>query len=89
MNTNIIGRQVTVSDDMKEFVEKKLAKFDRYFPRGADAAVTFRKVGDPALRPRKRNCRNRRHPFHRRHRRPDPQEQDQTGKADEILLRGG
>jgi len=46
MNTNIIGRQVTVSDDMKEFVEKKLAKFDRYFPRGADAAVTFRKVRD-------------------------------------------
>ena len=46
MSTNIIGRQVTVSDDMKEFVEKKLAKFDRYFPRGADAAVTFRKVRD-------------------------------------------
>ena len=46
MNINIIGRQVTISDDMKEFVEKKLAKFDRYFPKGADAAVTFRKVRD-------------------------------------------
>ena len=46
MNINIIGRQVNISDDMREFVEKKLAKFDRYFPRGADAAVTFRKVRD-------------------------------------------
>ena len=44
MNINMIGKQVTVSDDMREFVEKKLAKFDRYFPRGADAAVTFRRV---------------------------------------------
>jgi putative sigma-54 modulation protein len=46
MNINIIGRQVNISDDMREFVERKLAKFDRYFPRGADAAVTFRKVRD-------------------------------------------
>ena len=46
MNINIIGRQVTISDDIREFVEKKLAKFDRYFPKGADAAVTFRKVRD-------------------------------------------
>ena len=46
MNINIIGRQVNISDDMKEFVTKKLAKFDRYFPKGADAAVTFRKVRD-------------------------------------------
>ena len=46
MNINIIGRQVNISDDMREFVEKKLAKFDRHFPRGADAAVTFRKVRD-------------------------------------------
>lgn len=46
MNINIIGRQVNVSDDMKELVEKKLAKFDRYFPRGADATVTFRRVKD-------------------------------------------
>ena len=46
MNINFIGRQVTVRDDMKELVEKKLAKFDRYFPGGADASVTFRRVRD-------------------------------------------
>ena len=33
MNITYIGRQVTVYDDMKQMVEKKLAKFDRYFPR--------------------------------------------------------
>ncbi len=46
MNINIVGRQVNVSDDMKELVAKKLAKFDRYFPRGADATVTFRRIRD-------------------------------------------
>ena len=46
MNISIIARQVNVRDDMKALVEKKLAKFDRYFPNGADAAVTFRKVRD-------------------------------------------
>lgn len=44
MNINIIGRQVTVTDDLKVLVEKKLAKLDKFFPRGADANVTFRKV---------------------------------------------
>ena len=46
MNITYIGRQVTVYDDMKQMVEKKLAKFDRYFPENADAAVTFRKILD-------------------------------------------
>ena len=46
MNITYIGRQVTVYDDMKQMVEKKLAKFDRYFPWNADAAVTFRKIRD-------------------------------------------
>ena len=46
MNINIIGRQVTVTDDLKELVAKKLAKFDKFFPRGADANVTFRKIRD-------------------------------------------
>ncbi len=46
MNISIIARQVTVHDDLKELVAKKLAKFDRYFPRGADATVTFRRVRD-------------------------------------------
>jgi len=46
MNINIIARQVNVTDDLKELVEKKLAKFDRFFPKGADASVTFRKIRD-------------------------------------------
>lgn len=46
MNITYIGRQVTVYDDMKQMVEKKLAKFDRYFPENSDAAVTFRKIRD-------------------------------------------
>ena len=46
MNISIIARQVNVRDDLKALVEKKLAKFDRYFPKGADAAVTFRRVRD-------------------------------------------
>ena len=41
-----VGRQVEVTEDLKYLVEKKLAKFDRYFPREADATVTFRKVRD-------------------------------------------
>lgn len=43
MNINIIGKQVTIRDDMKALAEKKLAKFDRYFPEGADAVVTVRR----------------------------------------------
>ena len=46
MNINIIGRQINVYDDMKELTAKKLAKFDRFFPKGADANVTFRKIKD-------------------------------------------
>jgi len=46
MNISIIGRQINVYEDLKEFTAKKLAKFDRYFPKGADAAVTFRKIRD-------------------------------------------
>ena len=46
MNISIIARHVTVHDDLKALVEKKLAKFDRYFPKGADATVTFRRVRD-------------------------------------------
>ena len=46
MNISIIGRQINVYEDLKEFTTKKLAKFDRYFPKGADAAVTFRKIRD-------------------------------------------
>ncbi|MBE6711336.1 MAG: ribosome-associated translation inhibitor RaiA [Clostridia bacterium] len=46
MNISIIARQVNIRDDLKALTEKKLAKFDRYFPRGADAAVTFRRIRD-------------------------------------------
>ena len=47
MNINIIGKQVTIRDDMKALAEKKLAKFDRYFPEGADAVVTVRREETP------------------------------------------
>lgn len=50
MNINIIGKQVTIRDDMKALAEKKLAKFDRYFPEGADAVVTVRKEEKDQLR---------------------------------------
>ena len=50
MNINIIGKQVTIRDDMKALAEKKLAKFDRYFPEGADAVVTVRRVEKDQLR---------------------------------------
>jgi len=46
MNITYIGRHVTVYEDQKQLVEKKLAKFDRYFPGKADATVTFRKIRD-------------------------------------------
>ena len=44
MNISIIGRQMTVTDDLKARVEKKLAKFDKFFPEGADAFTTFSKI---------------------------------------------
>jgi len=46
MNITFVGRQVTIYDDMKQMVEKKLAKFDRYFPNKAEATATFRKIRD-------------------------------------------
>ena len=46
MNISIIGRQMTVSDDLKLQVEKKLARFDKFFPEGADATVTFSRLRD-------------------------------------------
>lgn len=46
MNISINGRHITVYDDLKELIAKKLAKFDRYFPGGADASVTCKKVRD-------------------------------------------
>ena len=46
MKVTVIGRQMTVSDDLKARVEKKLAKFDKFFPDGAEAHAAFSKVRD-------------------------------------------
>ncbi len=46
MNISIIGRQMTVSEDLKIQVERKLARFDKFFPDGADANVTFSRLRD-------------------------------------------
>lgn len=40
MNISIIGRHLTVRQDLKDLIEKKLSKFDKFFPDGADATVT-------------------------------------------------
>lgn len=42
MNITINGRHLTVRQDLRDLIEKKLAKFDRFFPGGADASVTCR-----------------------------------------------
>lgn len=41
MKITVIGRQMNVYDEMKELVEKKLAKFDKYFNGAGDATVTL------------------------------------------------
>ncbi|MCI9449660.1 MAG: ribosome-associated translation inhibitor RaiA [Clostridiales bacterium] len=42
MNISISGRHLTVRQDLKNLIEKKLAKFDKFFPGGADASATCR-----------------------------------------------
>ncbi|MCQ2455902.1 MAG: ribosome-associated translation inhibitor RaiA [Clostridia bacterium] len=42
MNISINGRQLTVRQDLRELIEKKLSKFDRFFPGGAAASATCR-----------------------------------------------
>ena len=44
MKTTIIGRQMNVYDETKALIEKKLAKFDKYFRGEPEAFVTLRKV---------------------------------------------
>ena len=46
MNISVIGRHLNVREDTKSLIEKKLAKFDRFFPDGADASVTCKSEGD-------------------------------------------
>lgn len=40
MNIKIVGRKVTLRENFKSLVEKKLAKFDRIFDEDAEATVT-------------------------------------------------
>lgn len=44
MKTTIIGRQMNVYDETKEMIEKKLAKFDKFFKGEPEAFVTLRRV---------------------------------------------
>ena len=46
MNISVIGRHLNVREDTKALIEKKLAKFDKFFPSGADASVTCKSEGD-------------------------------------------
>lgn len=43
MKKNITGRKVTVSDDLKKLIEKKLDKLDKFFRDDASAYVTLSK----------------------------------------------
>lgn len=50
MKITIVGRQITVTDDLKELIEKKLRKFDKFFPDDAIASVKLaKKHGDEVL----------------------------------------
>ncbi len=41
MKITVVGRQMTVPQDLKDLVEKKLSKLDKYFYDEADTTVTF------------------------------------------------
>ena len=50
MKTTIVGKQMNVTEDYKELVNKKLSKFDKFFREGAEAFVTFnRRHGEECL----------------------------------------
>ena len=42
MKITIYGKQMTVRDSLKDLIEKKLAKFDKFFGENSDAFVTCR-----------------------------------------------
>ena len=46
MNITINGRHLTVRQDLRDLIEKKLAKFDKFFPGDAEAAVKLSRVRD-------------------------------------------
>ena len=41
MKVNVIGRQMTVYEDMKDLINKKLTKFDKYFSGEGEATATL------------------------------------------------
>ena len=41
MKITVVGRQMTVRESLKEMVEEKLSKLDKFFGGNADATVTF------------------------------------------------
>ena len=41
MKITVVGRQMTVRESLKEMVEKKLEKLDKFFGGNAEATVTF------------------------------------------------
>ena len=41
MKITVTGRQMSVYDEMRELIEKKLARFDKYFNGSAEATVTL------------------------------------------------
>ena len=46
MKITVVGRQMSVRDSLRELVEKKLSKFDRYFHDDAEATVKFGHIRD-------------------------------------------
>ena len=48
MKIRIITKKFTLTDDVREWIEKKLTKFDKFFPEETDATVTVgsNKVGE-------------------------------------------
>ena len=42
MKITVYGKQMSVRDSLKEAVEKKLSKFDKFFGEGTEAFVTCR-----------------------------------------------
>jgi putative sigma-54 modulation protein len=46
MKITVVGRQMSVRESLKDLVEKKLSKFDRFFDDEAEAIVKFGHVRD-------------------------------------------
>lgn len=41
MKTTVVGRQMNVYEEMKQLIEKKLTKFDKFFPSEGEATATL------------------------------------------------